>query len=98
MPEGQQYPEFGQCVHKITRHPSRPERLYLQNHGGVYRSDDEGAHLDVHRRRAARRLRLPRSWCTRTSPDTIFVFPIDGGDDALPAGGQGPGVALARRR
>ena len=22
LPEGQQYPEFGQCVHKVTRHPS----------------------------------------------------------------------------
>ena len=42
MPEDMQYPEFGQCVHKISRHPERPERLYLQNHGGVYRSDDEG--------------------------------------------------------
>ncbi len=34
------YPEFGQCVHKIVQHPSRPERLFLQNHGGLYRSDD----------------------------------------------------------
>ena len=59
LPEGQQYPEFGQCVHKVTRHPSRPERLYLQNHGGVYRSDDERRHLEVHRRRAAGRVRLP---------------------------------------
>jgi hypothetical protein len=37
------YPEFGQCVHKIAQHPSRPDRFYLQNHGGVYRSDDGGA-------------------------------------------------------
>ena len=34
------YPEFGQCVHKIAMHPARPERLYLQNHWGLYRSDD----------------------------------------------------------
>lgn len=34
------YPEFGQCVHKIAMHPKRPERLFLQNHWGVYRSDD----------------------------------------------------------
>jgi photosystem II stability/assembly factor-like uncharacterized protein len=37
------YPEFGQCVHKIVLHPSRPERLFLQNHWGVYRSDDYAA-------------------------------------------------------
>lgn len=34
--------EFGQCVHKAVRHPSRPERLYLQHHFGIYRSDDSG--------------------------------------------------------
>jgi serine/threonine protein kinase len=38
MPE--RFPEFGQCVHKIIRHPDRPDRLFLQNHWGVYRSDD----------------------------------------------------------
>jgi hypothetical protein len=42
LPEGQRYPEFGQCVHKVVSHPSRPERLYLQNHWGLYRSDDGG--------------------------------------------------------
>jgi serine/threonine protein kinase/photosystem II stability/assembly factor-like uncharacterized protein len=36
------YPEFGQCVHKIVMHPDRPERLFLQNHWGLYRSDDHG--------------------------------------------------------
>jgi len=34
------YPEFGQCVHKIVLHPAHPERLFLQNHWGLYRSDD----------------------------------------------------------
>jgi photosystem II stability/assembly factor-like uncharacterized protein len=36
------YPEFGQCVHKVVHHRSRPERLFLQNHWGLYRSDDWG--------------------------------------------------------
>jgi hypothetical protein len=35
-------PEFGQCVHKVTGHPSRPDTLFLQHHWGVYRSDDFG--------------------------------------------------------
>jgi photosystem II stability/assembly factor-like uncharacterized protein len=87
LPEGQQYPEFGQCVHKVTRHPSRPGRLFLQNHGGVYRSDDEGLTwtsiadglpsdfgftIVVH----------PRE------PDTVFVFPIGSGDGRYPPGGK----------
>jgi len=40
MPD--KFPEFGQCVHKVVRHPARPDTLFLQNHGGLYRSDDAG--------------------------------------------------------
>ena len=42
LPEDQRYPEFGQCVHKVVHHPNRPGRLFLQNHWGLYRSDDWG--------------------------------------------------------
>jgi hypothetical protein len=38
MPD--RYPEFGQCVHKIAMHPTRPQRLFLQSHWGLYRSDN----------------------------------------------------------
>jgi photosystem II stability/assembly factor-like uncharacterized protein len=41
LPE--RYPEYGQCVHKIAMVPEVPEQLFLQNHGGVCRSDDGGA-------------------------------------------------------
>ena len=36
------YPAVGQCVHKLLLHPARPDRLWQQNHCGVYRSDDRG--------------------------------------------------------
>jgi photosystem II stability/assembly factor-like uncharacterized protein len=36
------HPEFGQCVHKVVAHPEHPDRLFLQNHWGLYRSDDGG--------------------------------------------------------
>jgi photosystem II stability/assembly factor-like uncharacterized protein len=42
VPEGGEL-EFGQCVHKVARDPGDPERLFLQHHGGIYRSDDGGA-------------------------------------------------------
>lgn len=35
-----QFPEFGQCVHKIARHPKKKNTYFLQNHHGVYRSND----------------------------------------------------------
>jgi hypothetical protein len=40
LPE--KYPEYGQCVHKVVHHPGQPGRLYLQNHWGLYRTDDWG--------------------------------------------------------
>ena len=36
------YPEFGQCVHKLVLAADGGERLYQQNHCGVYRSTDGG--------------------------------------------------------
>jgi photosystem II stability/assembly factor-like uncharacterized protein len=30
------------CVHNLHRAPKQPERLFMQFHGGVYRSDDAG--------------------------------------------------------
>jgi photosystem II stability/assembly factor-like uncharacterized protein len=39
---GDPYPEVGQCVHKLLLHAGRPERLWQQNHCGVYSSDDGG--------------------------------------------------------
>jgi hypothetical protein len=32
----------GRCVHHVERATRRPERLFMQFHGGVYRSDDAG--------------------------------------------------------
>jgi photosystem II stability/assembly factor-like uncharacterized protein len=40
LPE--RYPHAGQCVHRLMLHPGQPDRLYQQNHCGVYRSDDRG--------------------------------------------------------
>jgi len=34
------YPEFGQCVHKVARDAEDLDRLFMQNHGGILRSDD----------------------------------------------------------
>ncbi len=40
LPE--KYPEFGQCVHKVAQSRVQPSRMFLQNHWGLYRSDDRG--------------------------------------------------------
>jgi len=42
MPPENQFPEWGQCVHKVVSHPLNSNRMFLQHHWGVYRSDDAG--------------------------------------------------------
>ena len=37
-----QYPEYGQCVHKLARHPEKPDLIYQQNHCGIFRTDNGG--------------------------------------------------------
>jgi hypothetical protein len=39
---GDRYPEWGQCVHKLVIATGDGERLYQQNHCGVYRSTNGG--------------------------------------------------------
>ena len=42
MPEEAREETITLCVHNMHRAPKRPERLFMQFHGGVYRSDDAG--------------------------------------------------------
>ena len=74
LPE--KYPEFGQCVHKIVRHPTRPKRLFLQNHFGLYRSDDGGdSWSDIARG-------VPSDFGFAMAmhphdPDTVYALPLE---------------------
>ncbi len=42
LPDEAQDNPIQHCVHNVRRSATRPERLFLQFHGGVYRSDDAG--------------------------------------------------------
>jgi hypothetical protein len=87
------YPEFGQCVHKIARHPAVAGRLYMQNHGGwedrpgigVLRSDDYGKTW----RSIAEGLPSDFGFAIvvhPNKPDTIYVVPHDPMTRACPEG------------
>jgi photosystem II stability/assembly factor-like uncharacterized protein len=68
-------PEFGQCVHKIAYHPTNPERLFLQHHWGVYRSDNAGRTWD----NISEGKGLPTDFgfgIVTTKPDHAFIIPI----------------------
>ncbi|MFG2331560.1 WD40/YVTN/BNR-like repeat-containing protein [Streptomyces sp. NPDC048604] len=78
-------PEFGQCVHKVARDAVDEDRLYLQNHWGVYRSDDAGASWsDI-----GAGLPSTFGFAVAAHPhrgDTAYVFPINADEDRVPAG------------
>jgi hypothetical protein len=42
LPDESPTDEVALCVHRLRRAPKRPERIFMQFHGGVYRSDDAG--------------------------------------------------------
>jgi hypothetical protein len=43
LPEGTPEDEIALCVHRLRRAAAHPERMFMQFHGGVYRSDDAGS-------------------------------------------------------
>jgi photosystem II stability/assembly factor-like uncharacterized protein len=76
-PEGQRYPEFGQCVHCLVRAPGKPNRLYQQNHCGMYRSDDGGANWTSIEKGLPSTFGFPAAAHPR-DPDALFLFPLNG--------------------
>jgi hypothetical protein len=40
--EGEEHKEVGSCVHRMVLDPTNPDRLFQQNHMGVFRSADGG--------------------------------------------------------
>jgi photosystem II stability/assembly factor-like uncharacterized protein len=63
------------CVHHIERAPARPERLFLQFHGGVYRSDDAGASWTDIRAGLPADFGFPLA-VDPADPDSAYVIPL----------------------
>ncbi len=72
--------ELGHDPHCVVQHPQQPDRLYQQNHCGIYRLDRPG---DTWRRigdampREIGDIGFPIVPHPR-DPDTVWVFPMDG--------------------
>jgi photosystem II stability/assembly factor-like uncharacterized protein len=76
-PEDQRYPEFGQCVHSLALAPGGAERLYQQNHCGMYRSDDGGREWRSIEAGLPSTFGFPAAVHPR-DPDTLFLLPLNG--------------------
>ncbi len=75
------------CVHHIERAAGRPERLFMQFHGGVYRSDDAGESW------VAIGAGLPSDFgfplaIDPADPDSAYVIPLEGDFDRVTPGGR----------
>ena len=70
------HPEFGQCVHKVVQHPDRPERLFAQNHWGLYRSDNGGDSWEDVARGVPSDFGFPMAIHPH-DPDTVYIVPLE---------------------
>ena len=80
-----EFPEFGQCVHRIAIDAVNEHRVYAQNHGGTFRSDDSGTSwqpidaglpADFGFVILAHPTRADRAWLLPI--DSATMFPADG--------------------
>ena len=87
LPEEARAESTDLCVHSLERARAMPERIFMQFHGGVYRSDDAGrSWIDI----AAG---LPSDFAfplatDPADPDSAFVIPLTAEDDRVTAGGR----------
>jgi hypothetical protein len=77
LPEGQRYPEYGQCVHCVVMAPGMPDRLYQQNHCGMYRSEDGGQHWTSIEQGLPSSFGFPAA-AHPHDPDSLFLVPLNG--------------------
>jgi photosystem II stability/assembly factor-like uncharacterized protein len=77
LPEGQKYPEYGQCVHCLVMAPGRADRLYQQNHCGMYRSQDGGRQWESIEAGLPSTFGFPAAVHPR-DPGTLYLLPLNG--------------------
>lgn len=82
------FPEYGQCVHKLDLHPTRPDVLFQQNHCGVYRSDNRGDDwVDIGEGHLPSRFGFPIAVHPH-EPQTIYVVLEESDEYRMSVGGQ----------
>ncbi len=77
-------PEYGHDPHCVRLHPLMPDRLYQQNHCGIYRMDrqansngDRWIRIGEHMPKKIGDIGFPIVLHPR-DPETVWVFPMDG--------------------
>ena len=83
MPEEAREGTNALCVHNMHRASTRPERLFMQFHGNVYRSDDEGSSWsEIRAGLPTEGFGFPLA-IDPADPDSAFVIPLVGAEDRV---------------
>jgi hypothetical protein len=80
-------PEYGQCVHKVAVDAGNPDRMYAQNHFGVYRTDDGGTFWSSIAEGLPADFGFPIAASPRT-PGTAWVVPLVADMQRIPPKGR----------
>ena len=75
------------CIHHLERAPAQPERIFMQFHGGVYRSDDAGESWNDIAEGLPSDFGFPLA-IDPADPDSAYVIPLTGSEDRVTAGGR----------
>ena len=84
-PEEEDDHEIGLCVLRLDRAPKQPERLFMQFHGGVYRSDDAGRSWSEIGEGLPSDFGFPLV-VDPADPDSAYVIPVTTSDRVVPDG------------
>jgi photosystem II stability/assembly factor-like uncharacterized protein len=78
----------GRCVHHVERAPQKPDRMFMQFHGGVYRSDDAGeSWTDIGGSGLRSDFGFPLM-VDPADPDSAFVIPLVADTDRVTPDGR----------
>jgi photosystem II stability/assembly factor-like uncharacterized protein len=83
----EEFDDIGYCVHKITLDPDIPDRLYRQDHRGVYRSDDAGRTWDQ-TEEGLQPTSFGFPMVMDRSTRTLFIVPLTSDEQRLPIDGR----------
>jgi photosystem II stability/assembly factor-like uncharacterized protein len=80
-------PSLTYCVHNLHRAPRKPERMFMQFHGGVYRSDDAGASWTAIGSGLPSDFGFPMA-VDPADPDSAYVIPLTADVDRVTPDGR----------
>lgn len=90
VPTGQPEDEVGRCVHKMVLDPANPDVLYMQEHGGVFKSIDGGdSWFAIEEGLTLKEGDAPFGFPISVSPNgDLFLLPLESDERRMMKGGR----------